>query len=213
MENHLSAKAEFLKPRPQGLVRVVKVGGSLFDYGDLVAALRAWLAEQSPAVNVLLAGGGPWAESVREADARWGLGEETSHWLCIEAMRVTARLLVALLPESPLVTTLAELRDSLARQASAASFVFCPSDFLRRDESAVPGVPLPANWSVTSDSIAARLAQALGACELVLLKSADPPAEGCTGYVDAWFATASRGVTAVRIVNLRKVVQYSLRVE
>jgi aspartokinase-like uncharacterized kinase len=56
---------------------------------------------------------------------------------------------------------------------------------------------LPANWSVTSDSIAGRLAIALGADELALLKSVSPPVNRDTahwlselavaGYVDSFF--------------------------
>jgi len=64
---------------------------------------------------------------------------------------------------------------------------------------------LPHAWSVTSDSIAARLAQAVAAGELVLLKSAAPPPDlGAADYVDEWFATAARDVPSVRIVNLRE---------
>ena len=59
-------------------IRVVKVGGSLFGFAGFVAALNEWLAEQPPAVNVLIAGGGKLADVIREADAAWGLGDEAA---------------------------------------------------------------------------------------------------------------------------------------
>jgi hypothetical protein len=60
---------------------------------------------------------------------------------------------------------------------------------------------------VTSDSIAARVAWELAASELVLLKSAAPPAGtfdklAAAGFVDASFPRAAAELT-VRIVNLR----------
>jgi aspartokinase-like uncharacterized kinase len=188
-------------------IRVVKVGGSLFQFEGLVWTLRKWLAAQPAATNILLAGGGALADAIRDADARFVLTEEASHWLCVEALRVTARLLTALLPEVPLVTTLAELRLQLASRPPPATVVFCPADFLQRDEQQLLGTPLPHAWSVTSDSIAARLAQAVAAGELVLLKSAAPPPDlgaAAADYVDEWFATAARDVPSVRIVNLRE---------
>jgi aspartokinase-like uncharacterized kinase len=57
---------------------------------------------------------------------------------------------------------------------------------------------------VTSDSIAARIAGILDAEELVLLKSADPPAQLQPPYVDEYFVQAAEGLTCVRSVNLRR---------
>ena len=190
------------KNRP---VRVVKVGGSLFDFPELAPALRAWLAAQPCARNVLVAGGGAFADVIREANQRFTLGEEISHWLCIEALRVTARLLAAIVPETRLVTALPQLRTALAEDDDVGPIVFCLESFMREVEPALDDRSLPHAWSVTTDSIAARLAETIEADELVLLKSSDPPANtedlGC--YVDKYFATAARNVKKVRFVNLK----------
>lgn len=180
------------------LVRVVKVGGSLFDFPQLVTALRTWLNTQPPARNVLVAGGGRFADLIRQADRTFSLGEETSHWLCVDALRVSARLLAGLLPESPLVTVLARLKTAIAESEAGETIVFSPDHFMQNDSS------LPHAWSVTTDSIAARLAEVLQADELALLKSSDPPAKGeaVGGYVDQYFPIAARNVRKIRFVNL-----------
>ena len=184
--------------------RVVKVGGSLFGRSGLAPALRAWLAEQSPATNVLVAGGGELGDVVRAWDARFQLGETRAHWLCVEVLRVTARLLTDLLPECRLVTEFDELRADPQEPAGSRTVVLCPAQFLRDVDATIGLPPLPQTWEATSDSVAARLAEALGAGELVLLKSSDPPATGLAGtdYVDAHFATAAKNIPNVRFVNL-----------
>ncbi len=184
--------------------RVVKVGGSLFDFSDLVPALRGWLAAQPPANNVLVAGGGKFADAIREADERFAIGQETSHWLCIETLRVSAQLLATILPESQLVVTFEDLTSALRDSVGCRPMVFCPARFMREVEPDLDEYRSPHTWSVTTDSIAARLAEAIRADELVLLKSTDPPPEGfITGYVDQYFPQAARNVANVRLVNLR----------
>jgi aspartokinase-like uncharacterized kinase len=229
-------------------VRVVKVGGSLFDFSRLPEALRAWLRTQEPAANVLIAGGGRWADVIRDADARFALGDEASHWLCVDILGSSARLLAALLRESRLVTSLRGLRRVLssapersapepdsagapcepaagnrrpppgrariepADVAALPPIVFCPVSFLHEDEPQLDEHPLPHTWNVTTDSIAARLAETLSADELVLLKSADPPpVAGAAGeYVDNYFAQVARRLRRVRMVNLRRFAEQHL---
>ncbi len=188
-------------------VRVVKVGGSLLRHQpeaqaketaaqELPAALARWLAQQPPADNVLIAGGGEFADVIRRADAAHGLGDEAAHWLCVDALSVTARLLGALMHAS--VATQIESLASIAPYTC----VLDPAPFLRTAEPLLISAPLPHTWSVTSDSIAARIAQHLAASELVLLKSC-LPAKGVAGYVDEYFPIAAANLARVRCVNLR----------
>ena len=188
-------------------IRVIKVGGSLLDWPALPMTLRRWLAEQSPGLNVLLCGGGDLADVVRRADRDFQLGESCSHWLCIDVMSITARLLARILGDASLVTDYEELLGRVAR-GEAGGIVFDAALFLRDRESSLPGCPLPHDWSVTSDSIAARLAEAIAADELVLLKSSDPPAGNlaemvAAGYVDRHFAAYAKITMKLRLVNLR----------
>jgi len=164
---------------------VVKVGGSLYDWPDLGPRLRAWLAALAPAQALLVPGGGPAADVIRALDRRHALGEEASHWLALQALSLNARFLQALLPGAVIVDAY---------------------EFARQDEGR-PGA-LPHTWDVTSDSVAARVAQVNGARRLVLLKSTDFPegidAEeaGRRGLVDTYFARAQGG-GEVFALNLR----------
>ena len=190
---------------PQTL-RVVKVGGSLLRHqpeaqaeevsaGELKDRLLRWLGQQSPAVNVFVAGGGELADVIRRADAAHGLGEKTAHWLCVDALSLTARMLGAIV-NAEVVTRAEELPST-----PPALCVFDPAPFLRASERNRSN-PLPHTWAVTSDSIAARVAQRLAASELVLLKSCSPAAGGA-GYVDDYFPHVAASLSRVRCVNLR----------
>jgi len=187
------------------MIRVVKVGGSLLDWPLLPRSLERCLAQQPPAVNVFIAGGGALVDVIRRADGNFALGAERSHWLSIEAMSISAQMLTAILTDCRHVVDFAALKRLFATGPG------CPIVFdmqsLLREEPQYPGRPLPHDWSVTSDSIAAQVAQLLSADELLLLKSADPPASSlmelaACGYVDAYFPVAAAGL-AVRYINLR----------
>ena len=183
---------------------VVKLGGSLFDTPDLRQRLNGWLAEQPPGI-VLLAGGGEWAEAVRRADKQFGLEEETAHWLAVSAMRTTARLLAALVPSAAFVD---QWPNDVILLAAERATILDPWEFLRADANGAFGEPLPQSWTVTSDSIAARLVGVLVRRELVLMKSCpvpadlSPPALAKLGLVDDYFPQAAAGLI-VRWVNLR----------
>lgn len=197
--------AACLCPMSALTVRVIKIGGSLFDFGAFPQAWSRWLAEQPLAVNVLIAGGGKLADVIREADQAWGLGDEVAHWLCIDVLTVSARLLAAILQDVHLERDWERLLQRVKNREVGPPFVvFCPVQFLQTVENRFPPQPLPHGWSVTTDSIAARIAGILDADELVLLKSADPPAEAQPPYIDEYFERAAEGLKRVRFVNLRR---------
>jgi 5-(aminomethyl)-3-furanmethanol phosphate kinase len=128
--------------------------------------------------------------------------------MCVDLLTVTAHLLHARLPEIPLVE---DDRLLCQRVGERGCTVFGPARWMRDGEPQLPGTRLPTNWDVTSDSIAARLAVALRADELVLLKAALPRAGARndiselsrSGFVDAMFDRLRGEFPAVRIVNMR----------
>jgi len=140
---------------------VVKVGGALSAVpgalDDIREALVA-LAIRTPVVVV--PGGGPFADQVRRTQQEVGATEDAAHWMAVLGMEQYAHLLADHVPGARLVDTL----DALRAAAVGEVLIFAPYRWMRRED------PLPHSWEVTSDSIAAVVAAALGARELLLVK-------------------------------------------
>lgn len=193
-------------------LRIVKVGCSLFERRQLPDQLRAWLQAQSPAIHVLLAGGGELADSIRIWDERFHLGEANSHWLCVEALSITAQVLQRALRDFSLLQDFIGLQRrivELQQLSQPASIVFDVRRFLCEVEPTSPPHALPHCWQVTTDSIAARLAEVLAADELVLLKSRPCPLEqqdfaalAELGFVDEYFPQIGGRVSRVTLCRL-----------
>jgi aspartokinase-like uncharacterized kinase len=187
-------------------IRVVKLGGSLLDWDALPRQLRRWLDVQPPARTLLIVGGGRWAGAVRQEDHRRPLDERVAHWMCIDAMSITARLVSEWMPEVVLLDDVGQFHSACQETPLAILHV---GRFLRDVEPTLPGERLPESWDVTSDSISARVAQCVGADELVLLKStlasgpANPQAWAAAKLVDPFFPHVSGELFQTRCVNLR----------
>jgi aspartokinase-like uncharacterized kinase len=177
---------------------VVKVGGSLFDMPDLGPKLQAWLQTLPDPHVLLVPGGGATADVVRELDGCHALGEERAHWLALAALSLNARFLQTLLPAAQIITDCAACKASW-NQGHLPILDAYP--FAIQDEQSVDA--LPHCWSVTSDSVAARVAQSVGARQLILLKSAAFPGDwddaSRQGYVDAFFARAMGSLSVCAI--------------
>jgi 5-(aminomethyl)-3-furanmethanol phosphate kinase len=157
---------------------VIKVGGSLFDWPELIPTLKRFLA--SFRLPILVPGGGPAADMIRNVDATHGLGADASHWLAIRAMELNGRWLSRLLNSSrgqpggaePAGDEMPDDLPGCRREWNAGRVpVIDAWAFCRGDESRAEA--LPHDWSVTSDAIAARVAECLGAQDVWFLKSTD----------------------------------------
>jgi aspartokinase-like uncharacterized kinase len=164
--------------RRSGVALVVKIGGSVIDRVEDFERVLESVAERARGQRVLIVpGGGPFADAVRDVDDRLRLSDESAHWMAVLAMDQYAHVIAERLPGAVLVTTLNEM--SVALTAGHIP-VLAPSRWLRDVD------PLPHSWDVTSDSIAAWIAGAVGAARLILIK---PP--GATGdVVDPYFTRA-----------------------
>ncbi len=162
---------------------VVKIGGSLFerrtDLERIAARLRA-----APRPVLLLTGGGVLADAVRRAQGDLGFSDALAHRLAIGAMEQMAAIFAEIDPGWRLV---GDVGAALATARNGASALWCGSAPFLADRT------LAEDWTVTSDSLAARLAAGVGAERLVLVKSAEPPPFASladlagAGYVDAAF--------------------------
>ncbi len=189
---------------PSGLV-VVKVGGSLFDRPDLGPGLRDWLDSLDAPKVLLVAGGGPVVDVVRDLDNLHSLGEEAAHDLALAGTHLAAHFLRGLLGLPPDAWTPA-LQWWSAREHRV--FLLGCWGFLQQYENVFG--PVPHTWDLTSDSIAA-YAAAVAKARLVLLKSVDVPPgtpwgeAAARGWVDPHFpaVVAAHGLR-VEVVNFRR---------
>jgi 5-(aminomethyl)-3-furanmethanol phosphate kinase len=146
------------------MLTVVKVGGGL-GRGAGDDALRALcrtlgaLGERHPLLVV--PGGAGFAEAVRDADRRFSLGAATAHRMAILGMEQFGWVLSELIPRAVRCPDLARARGL----AGGRTAVLLPAG--------LPLDALPASWQVTSDSIAAWVADQVGAERLVLVKDVD----------------------------------------
>jgi 5-(aminomethyl)-3-furanmethanol phosphate kinase len=139
------------------VLTVVKVGGGVGD--EALPALCRTLGELGRRHPLLVVpGGARFADAVREADRRFGLRAATSHRMAILGMEQFGWLLSELIPG-------AERRADFAGVEAGRTTVLLPA--------ALPLDALPASWDVTSDSIAAWVAERVGAGGLVLVKDVD----------------------------------------
>jgi len=156
---------------------VVKLGGSL----AIDPSLRRWLQElagDSTQRFVVVPGGGPFADTVRAAQGVWNFSDQAAHTLAIAAMDQFGRIFCALEPRSVPCSTRLQIERAWADSRLP---VWLPGRMMARDRK------LARNWNVTSDTIAAWLAQELAASGLLLVKSCDPGANPC----DAAFLAAA----------------------
>jgi hypothetical protein len=169
--------------RQRASLLVVKIGGSLLRQPRLKSILKLVGAARRPIVVV--PGGGVFADAVRDAQAAHGFDDATAHRMALLAMHQTGLVLAGLEPRLTPAGTLPAIARALA---SGKVPVWLPLRLSERDRR------IPADWSITSDGLAARLAERLGAPAVLLLKSCTVP-QGASlaglarnGIVDARFA-------------------------
>jgi 5-(aminomethyl)-3-furanmethanol phosphate kinase len=142
----------------RGRLAIVKLGGSHASGPHLKDWLAAIAAEAGAVV--IVPGGGPFADAVRSAQASMGYDDSAAHAMALMAMAQFGRALESLNPALQLTAS----RSAISRALKDGKVpVWSPEPMAR-------AAALPETWALTSDSLAAWLAGALGAHRLVLVK-------------------------------------------
>ena len=140
----------------QNQIRVIKLGGSLIEYGRaIIRTLRDFAAEKNLTL-IIIPGGGPFAMTVRALAGK--LSDEAAHWMAVLAMHQYGFFLAN--GEFSLIESLDDIVD---RDVS----ILLPYKILKADDS------LPHTWDVTSDTIAAFIAYKLGERGFIKLTDVD----------------------------------------
>jgi hypothetical protein len=176
---------------------VVKVGGGLLSDVSAFEGVLASL-DASRARVLVVPGGGPFADAVRRVDERLAVGNDAAHWMAILAMDQYAHFLATRLRRGAVVEDVIGMAAVLARGGVP---VLAPYRWLRAAD------PLPHTWDVTSDSIGAWVAGAVGAPRLVAVK---PPGAAGPRLVDAYFTHALPPGVTVSCVAADQVEALSL---
>jgi aspartokinase-like uncharacterized kinase len=182
---------------------VVKLGGSLAGSPLLTVWLDAIAAGGGRLV--LVPGGGPFADQVRESQRRWSFDDATAHHLALLAMEQYGLMLAGLQPRLRPAASRAEIRRVLA--AGDVPLWLPTRMALGRPE-------IPETWDVTSDSLAAWLAVQLGAEGLLLVKSVAVAAGSSVedlareGIVDPLLPGFLRGVPACRCIDAGRHAEF-----
>jgi probable H4MPT-linked C1 transfer pathway protein len=190
---------------------VVKVGGGLLSHARCLDTVLAAIGAAARDRRLLVVpGGGPFADAVREIDRTLTLSDDAAHWMAVLAMDQYAHLIAARLPGAVLLEDTREIGVAIDRGLVP---VLAPSRWLRTAD------PLPHTWDVTSDSIAAWVAGNVGASRLVLIKppglrpggmttpsSSEPSLDASGGeFVDAYLARARPPHVTLAIVAANQV--------
>jgi len=142
---------------------VVKLGGSLSQSDALIKCLNSVEQRYAGCTVVIVPGGGAFTDQVRKAQQHWQFNDEIAHRMAILAMQQMALLFKGLKDEFSIAHSVTEIRKQLLPQKT----VIWSPDIVELDNAAIQ-----ASWDITSDSLAAWLANTLSATELILVKSA-----------------------------------------
>jgi aspartokinase-like uncharacterized kinase len=163
---------------------ILKLGGSLAD-GD---HLRPWLqlvADHADRFIVIVPGGGPFADAVRQAQRKLGFADGPAHRMALLGMEQYAIAMAGVEKRLCMASSPITIERALIRKQPVA---------WRPSAMALGRPDLPESWDVTSDSLACWLAEELCARRLVLVKSTEPPGNdrspetlAAAGYVDPAF--------------------------
>jgi len=148
-------------------VIVLKLGGSLLSSSILPQWLHLAVKAGKGRV-VIVPGGGVFADQVRSMQATWQYNDQIAHYMAILAMQQMALLFKGLCSDLCIVNKVTAIDPALYQKKVV---VWSPLATELDDGK------IEASWDVSSDTLAAWLAVQLSAEQLILVKSAQLPAD------------------------------------
>jgi aspartokinase-like uncharacterized kinase len=178
---------------------VIKLGGSLSQSTALTSCLNAVEKKYQGKPVVIVPGGGGFADQVRIAQKRWHFDDRTAHHMAILAMQQMALLFKGLKPDFSIASSVA----GIVQQLKVKGIIIWSPDSDELDKAGIES-----SWDITSDSLAAWLANTLSADKLVVVKSAPIQANlsldqlAVQGIIDSAFcAFVAQATYPVQIIN------------
>jgi 5-(aminomethyl)-3-furanmethanol phosphate kinase len=141
---------------------VVKLGGSTAYHAEMRKWVSVLVGSGRPLV--IVPGGGPFANRVREAQREMGFSNQAAHFMAILAMDQMGLALVEMDERLTAVRTLEEINGALG---AGKLPVWLPYQLCSKARG------IPQSWDMTSDSLAAWIAGRLGAKALLLIKQTE----------------------------------------
>ena len=138
---------------------VIKLGGSIMALPQLLPWLKAIRKSRA----ILVPGGGIFADTVRTAQEKISFADKAAHDMAILAMTQYGIMCCSLVPGLKLFSTIPDAKSIIAEGMTP---VWSPRHL------AAQWHDLPHNWEVSSDTLALRLAAAINASKLILVKAA-----------------------------------------
>ena len=142
---------------------VLKLGGSLLSKNALLPFLEL-ASKDGKGQVIIVPGGGVFADQVRLTQKQWRYDDRTAHYMAILAMQQMALLFQGLCPELLVVNKVAAILPDMQQQNVV---IWSPL------ASELDSAEIPANWDITSDTLAAWLAVHLSIDQLMLVKSCE----------------------------------------
>jgi aspartokinase-like uncharacterized kinase len=146
------------------MVTVLKIGGSLAEDPMTLTQLCHELSVLAKDHRIIvIPGGGEFADIARKLYKKYGFSDPVAHKMGILSMDQCGLFLSDIVVDSFVTYSLEEIRKS----AKGKVPIFLPSTIMFRED------PLEKSWDVTSDSIAAYIANLLQAQKLLLVTDVD----------------------------------------
>ncbi len=143
-------------------MRIIKLGGSLTQAKTLLKCLDTIDKNYDTQKTVIVPGGGAFADQVRTEQSHWLFDDSTAHKMAILAMQQMALLIHGLKSHWPMAESTSRITEQLNTHNVS---IWSP------DIKELQLHHIAESWDITSDSLAAWLANKLCAERLTLVKS------------------------------------------